>query len=92
MGFKNISSLVSVMVFALIVLPMISGQTGQNMQCFSGIACTNTDTCNDYCKPRNNNLGGVCLVGLNCCCCYVAVAESQESSISKNNNNVLITN
>ncbi|CAL9225234.1 unnamed protein product [Arabidopsis halleri] len=90
MGFKNISSLVSVMVFALIVLPMISGK---NLQCFSGIACTNTDTCNDYCKPRNNNLGGVChLVGLNCCCCYVAVAESQESSISKNNNNVFITN
>ncbi|KAG7547697.1 hypothetical protein ISN44_As12g029150 [Arabidopsis suecica] len=89
MGFKNISSLVSVMVFALIVLPMISGK---NLQCFSGIACTNNDTCNDYCKPRNNNLGGVCLVGLNCCCCYVAVAESQESSISKNNNNVFITN
>ncbi|AEE83353.1 Protein of unknown function (PD694200) [Arabidopsis thaliana] len=89
MGFKNNLSLVSVMVFALILLPMISGQT---MQCYSGIACTDDGTCNDYCNPRNNNLGGVCLRRANCCCCYVSVVKSQESSLSKDTNNVFITN
>ncbi|CAL9225233.1 unnamed protein product, partial [Arabidopsis halleri] len=47
---------------------------------------------NNFCRARNNNLGGVCLIRANCCCCYVSVVESHKSSISKDTNNVFIIN
>ncbi|CAH8276779.1 unnamed protein product [Arabidopsis lyrata] len=71
---------------------LFTNQTGHGMQCYSGVPCKNTATCNNFCRPRNNNLGGVCLIRANSCCCYVSVFESHKSSISKDTNNVVITN
>ncbi|ESQ56290.1 hypothetical protein EUTSA_v10026792mg [Eutrema salsugineum] len=86
MATKKFSSLVSLMVFALIFLPMISGQA---KECFLQPGCKNSGTCNEFCRYKGYRLGGFCeyYVGSKKghCCCKLSF-ESQESSISDNTN------
>ncbi|ESQ56295.1 hypothetical protein EUTSA_v10027134mg [Eutrema salsugineum] len=100
MANKEISSLLllSLVVFALILVPTASGNTFSCLRStshtLSSVECQNNMTCNELCKFKGYKLGGFChnYVGSKTghCCCNPSY-KSQESSLS-DNTNIFITN
>ncbi|ESQ32396.1 hypothetical protein EUTSA_v10005194mg [Eutrema salsugineum] len=83
--------LLSLMVLALFLMPIISGQM---LPCLPG-ECTKTEACDAACKSKGYK-GGACIrmsfgEKTGACCCKANV-ESQDFSKSDDTNDVRITN
>ncbi|XP_023635432.1 putative defensin-like protein 89 [Capsella rubella] len=87
MGIKNLSCLILLMVCAFILLPMTSASGAR--QCYLEPVCSNSGTCNEFCRYKGYPLGGFCerygRSKKGHCCCYYSF-ESQKSSKSHDTN------